>query len=98
MERHHFAFKNFKNFDEELYNELKTAVDHRIKELPCKIVGSDVSAEMVTKTRRNLRSLPIGRFVETKVQSFDEVQKEQKATSRATTTTAPTTSHRGIAP
>jgi putative N6-adenine-specific DNA methylase len=77
LERHHFAFKNFKNFDEDLYNELKTAVDHRIKELPCKIVGSDVNAEMVTKTRRNLRSLPIGRFVETKVQSFEEVQKEE---------------------
>lgn len=79
IERHHFAFKNFKNFDEELYNEIMNDIDIRVKELPCKIIGSDISAEMVTKTRRNLRSLSVGRFVETKVLSYEEVKKEGEA-------------------
>lgn len=74
LERHHFAFKNFANFDAELWESLLAEVPKRITELPCTIVGSDVSAEMVTKTRRNLRGLPIGRFVETNVQGFDEMR------------------------
>lgn len=73
IERHHFAFKNFANYNAELWQEIVDAVPRRVTSLPCKIVGSDVSADMVTKTRRNLRGLPIGRFVETSVNAFDEM-------------------------
>jgi putative N6-adenine-specific DNA methylase len=75
LERHHYAFKNFKNYREEEFNEIIEAVNRRITSLPCRIFASDSSAEMVTKTRRNLRGLPIGRFVETAVCSFDEVKR-----------------------
>jgi putative N6-adenine-specific DNA methylase len=75
LERHHYAFKNFKNYKEEEFNEIIEAVNRRITSLPCRIFASDSSAEMVTKTRRNLRGLPIGRFVETAVCSFDEVKR-----------------------
>ena len=73
IERRHFALKNFANFDEKLWEELTDHSKERLSSLPCKIVGSDASAEMVTKARRNLRGLPIGRFVETSVESFQEV-------------------------
>jgi putative N6-adenine-specific DNA methylase len=75
LERHHYAFKNFENFNEEKFNSIIDGIDRRVKGLPCKIVGSDISDEMVTKTRRNLRGLPIGRFVETSVKPFDQVEK-----------------------
>lgn len=75
IERQHFAFKNFKNFDEDAYNEIRDAINSRVRELPCEIYGSDLSDEMVTKTRRNLRGFSFGRFVQTKVLSFDEVKK-----------------------
>jgi putative N6-adenine-specific DNA methylase len=75
LERHHYAFKNFKNYKEEEFNEIIEAVNRRVTSLPCRIFASDSSAEMVTKTRRNLRGLPIGRFVETAVCSFDEVKR-----------------------
>ena len=75
MERQHYAFKNFANYDAELWESIyDNAVKKRITALPCRIIGSDISDEMVTKTRRNLRSLPIGRFVETAVHSYDEVK------------------------
>lgn len=80
MERHHFAFKNFKNFDSEVWEEMQYKTT-RLPKLPCKIVGSDKSAEMVTKARRNMRALPIGRFIETSVNSFDEMDfNEENAT------------------
>lgn len=75
IERHHFAFKNFKNFDSDLYDEIRNAIDSKVRELPCQIMGSDISDEMITKTRRNLRGFAFGRFVETKVLSFEQVQK-----------------------
>lgn len=72
IERTHYAFKNFKNFDEEAWNDILSKVESNQRELPCKIIGSDVSAEMVTKARRNFRRVSIGRFIETSVCSFDE--------------------------
>lgn len=74
IERQHYAFKNFANFNAELWEEIYNASVKRVSALPCRIIGSDVSDEMVTKTRRNLRALPIGRFVETSVQSFEQVK------------------------
>lgn len=80
IERHHFAFKNFKNFDADLWESMQYTTT-RLPKLPCKIVGSDKSAEMVTKARRNMRALPIGRFIETSVNSFDEMDfNEENAT------------------
>lgn len=75
IERQHFAFKNFANYEATVWEEIQQNVQKRITELPCEIIGSDMSAEMVTKARRNLRRLPIGRFVKTSVNSFEEVKK-----------------------
>ncbi len=77
IDRQHFAFKNFSNYNAELWDEIQSAIPKRITGLPCKIVGSDISAEMVTKARRNLRGLPFGRFIETSVNSFDETEKPE---------------------
>jgi len=74
IERQHYAFKNFKTFDQNDWEDIWNKANLRVTELPCKIIGSDNSAEMVTKTRRNLRRLSIGRFVETAVNDFTEVK------------------------
>jgi len=75
LERHHYAFKNFANYDATIWDEIQDAIPKRITELPCLIVGSDKNAEMVTKARRNLRRLPIGRFVQVNPDSFQESKK-----------------------
>jgi len=74
IERQHYAFKNFANFDAAAWEEIQETAVKRVTELPCEIIGSDIDAEMVTKARRNLRRLPIGRFVKTSVDSFQEIQ------------------------
>ncbi len=75
LERQHYAFKNFANYDAEVWQALLDEIPRGLRELPCVIAGSDISAEMVTKARRNLRRLPIGRFVDTRVESFEEAVK-----------------------
>lgn len=75
IERQHFAFKNFANFKPEIWEEIQADIQTRVRELPCKIVGSDLSAEMVLKARRNLGRLPIGRFVEVNVDAFEDVKR-----------------------
>lgn len=73
IERQHFAFKNFANYDAELWEGILNKATKYVKELPCEIIGSDMSSEMVTKARRNLGRLSVGRFVKTSVDAFDEV-------------------------
>lgn len=79
IERQHFAFKNFKNYKEDVWEEILNDVPKRITELPCEIIGSDIDAEMVTIARRNFRALPIGRFIKTSVDSFKDVKPEAES-------------------
>ncbi|MCO5259842.1 MAG: THUMP domain-containing protein [Crocinitomicaceae bacterium] len=75
IERQHYAFKNFSNFDANVWEKMyQDAVDlsKSIKKLPVEILGSDISAEMMLKAKRNLRRLSIGRFVDVKTCSFEE--------------------------
>lgn len=77
IERQHYAFKNFSNYNAGLWEEIyQAAADHvrSVRKLPVEILGFDISSEMVLKARRNLRRFNIGRFVEIKTASFDEVK------------------------
>jgi len=73
-ERQHYAFKNFKNYDEKLWTEIYEAVNRRPQPLPFKISGSDINSEMVMKAKRNLRAFPFGRFIDITVNDFKDVQ------------------------
>ncbi len=73
IERQHYAFKNFANYDAKVWEEIYENAPKIVSSLPCKIVGSDIDSEMVLKARRNLSGLPIGRFVEVENLSFEEL-------------------------
>jgi putative N6-adenine-specific DNA methylase len=73
IERQHFAFKNFKNFESNLWEEIQKNAIKSIKKLDVKIIGSDINADMVFIAKRNLRALPIARYVEISVNSFEEI-------------------------
>jgi putative N6-adenine-specific DNA methylase len=75
IERHHFAFRNLKLFNPIAWEEIRSAVPMRVSQLPCRIMGSDIRDDMILKTRRNLRQLNIGRFVETTSTPFQQVKK-----------------------
>ncbi|MEN9700327.1 MAG: hypothetical protein RLZZ301_1525 [Bacteroidota bacterium] len=77
IERQHYAFKNLLQFNAELWNEIYDNAPRIVRELPCKIVGSDISDEMVLKTRRNLRSMSFGRFIEVQPKSFEKISPDE---------------------
>ena len=78
IERQHYAFKNFKNFDQNLWDEIYGKAIRIVRKLPCKFVGSDISDEMVLKSRRNLREFSFGRFIEISGKPFNEVRKSDE--------------------
>ena len=79
IERQHYAFKNFKNFDQNLWEEIYGKAIRIVRKLPCKFIGSDISDEMVLKSRRNLREFSFGRFIEISGKPFNEVRKSDES-------------------
>ena len=77
VERNHFAFKNLINYNNELWTKILDKSIKYVKDLPCKISGSDIDSHMVLKARRNLGKLSVGRYVDISLCSFDEVRKNQ---------------------
>lgn len=78
IERQHYAFKNFNNFDATLWGEIYNAANKRCNELDFEILGSDKDPEMIVKARRNLRGLPILNLISFKTASFDELTQPEK--------------------
>ncbi len=78
IERQHYAFKNLKNFDATMWDEIYNGAKRVARELPCKIIGSDLSDDMILKARRNFRTMSFGRFIETSAKSFDQISKEEE--------------------
>ena len=74
IERQHYAFKNLNTFDAATWQEILDNAPRIVKSLPCTIGGSDISDEMVIKSRRNLRGFSFGRFIQ--IQSLDFKQIE----------------------
>ena len=74
IERQHYAFKNFKNFDRKLWDEVYNNANSRCSSLPCKISGSDISPDMVMKTKRNLRGVAVGRFISAEINAFQDIK------------------------
>jgi putative N6-adenine-specific DNA methylase len=75
IERTHFAFKNFKNFDAQLWSDLTENTWTRPASMDVEIFGSDQSAEMMMKAKRNLRGLGLARWIEVKPEAFSEMKK-----------------------
>ncbi len=74
IERQHYAFKNFKNYDEDLWEKTYANAPRIVRSLPCEILGSDISDEMVLKSRRNLRTFSFARFVKVSPKPFTDVK------------------------
>ncbi|MEN9302167.1 MAG: hypothetical protein RL264_596 [Bacteroidota bacterium] len=77
IERQHYAFKRLKNFSSTLWEEIYENAPRIVRQLPVRIFGSDISDEMVIKTRRNLRSFSFGRLIEISSKSFEEVERPE---------------------
>jgi len=76
IERQHFAFKNLKNYDAALWDSIYESAPRVVRQLPCELIGGDISDEMVLKARRNLRTFSFGRFIEIQAAPFDKLKVE----------------------
>ncbi len=74
IERQFYAFKNLLNYDSELWDSIYDAVNYKIRELPGKIIGSDINDTMVLSARRNIRNFAFSRSVEINGMNFNEVK------------------------
>lgn len=75
IERAHYAFKNLKNFDAAVWNEIYDAAPKRPVKLDFPIVASDADQLMVTKAKRNIRALPVSRAVTFQISDFQQMKK-----------------------
>ena len=76
IERQHYAFKNLKNYQPTLWQEIFDSATRIVRELPCKITGGDNSDEMVLKAKRNLRTFSFNRLVTVHSRDFKEFNSE----------------------
>lgn len=74
--RKKFAFMNWRNYDEELFQKIKEFRINRIKEFSGKIVGYDVDAKALNAARENIEGAELEDVIELKKQNFFESKKE----------------------
>lgn len=75
IDRQHYAFKNFIGFDAAMWEKIQSEAIKTCKGFDFEILGSDINSDMMMMAKRNLRGLPIGRFVNVSSNSFQEVKK-----------------------
>ncbi len=78
IERQHYTFKNLKNFDAKMWDEIYDAAPRIVRELPCRIFGSDIEDEMVLKARRNLRGMSFGRNILISALDFRDISHQEE--------------------
>lgn len=74
--RKKFAFQNWKNYDEELFQKIKEFRINRVKEFEGKIVGYDIDARMLNAAKINIEAAEMEDVIEVKKQNFFESKKE----------------------
>ncbi len=74
--RKNFAFQNWNNYDEELFQKIKEFRINRVREFTGKIVGYDVDARMLNASRINVEVAEMEDVIEVKKQDFFESKKE----------------------
>jgi len=76
--RKHFAFMNWANYNESLFNEVKEEADLEMKDLECSIFASDRSEKAIKIAKRNLKNTGLHKDIELKNKYFDSIIPEEK--------------------
>lgn len=74
--RKKFAFQNWKNYDEDLFQKIKEFRINRVREFTGKIVGYDIDARMLNAARINIESAEMEDVIEVKKQNFFDSEKD----------------------
>ena len=74
--RKRFAFQNWKNYDEALFNKIKEFRVERIREFHGKIVGYDIDGRMLDAARDNIESVEMEDVIEVRRENFFDTKKD----------------------
>lgn len=76
LHRTHFAFENWKDFDQDLYNKIRSVRLDKVKDFHGKIIGYDSSLVMKRIADRNIEAADLTDFIEVKQMNFFQSKKE----------------------
>jgi len=74
--RKRFAFQNWKNYDEALFNKIKEFRVERIREFHGKVVGYDIDGRMLDAARDNIESAEMEDVIEVRRENFFDTKKD----------------------
>lgn len=74
IERQHYAFKNFKSFDEKSWEEVQAGVNRRPVKLDFPIIASDEDGVVLQKAKRNAKAAPIGNMVSFDIKDVKDIE------------------------
>lgn len=78
VERHHYAFKNFKSFDENAWEEIYNGVNRRPKKIDFQILASDEDGVVLQKAKRNAKSASVANMITFERQDFKDLEKSSE--------------------
>lgn len=73
LDRTYFCFKQWKNYDKSLYNDICTELEQKITKFPYKIIGSDNSKKSIFTTQTNVKKAGYNSIIEVRESSIQKV-------------------------
>ncbi|MEZ5054619.1 MAG: THUMP domain-containing protein [Chitinophagales bacterium] len=73
LDRTYFCFKQWKNYDKSLYNDICTELEQKITNFPYKIIGSDNSKKSIFTTQTNVKKAGYNSIIEVRESSIQKV-------------------------
>lgn len=74
--RRNFAFQNWKNYDETLFQKIKEVRINRVKPFDGKILGYDIDPKMLSIAKANIEAAEMEDVIEVRKQNFFDSKKE----------------------
>ncbi len=74
--RRKFAFMNWKNYDEDLFQTIKDYRMQKIKDFPYKIMGYDINRSAIMAAQSNINKVEMQDIIQIKQQDFFQSKKE----------------------
>lgn len=75
INRSHFNFMNWKNFDQPLFEKIKANLMQKIKHNPVKIMGYDKDQSVLEKADATIRKAGLSKYIELKQMNFFQSKK-----------------------
>ncbi len=73
LDRNYFCFKNWKNYDNTLYNDICTELEYKITDFNYKIIGSDNNKKAIFIAQNNIRKSGFTKLIDLRESSIQKM-------------------------